>query len=562
MSGAPSVEMEDKSRDILKRFDAMKQDRDGTMLPLWQSIADYCVPRKGNIQRESTPSESYVQGLYSMSYMEALETLASGLTSASTPASEKWASFEAPAMLRARAGGKPVAANYYQSASEVFMAALAESNFYGEAWEHNVDKCAMGTGCFLTLEGKDTALRFEAVEIGSYVFANSFDGSPDTWGREFELTARQIELKFGEQALTSKMMAKLETPEGRQAKFMLVQLIEKRLERDSAKNDRANKPWSDVYVCRGDPEFVQEGGFDEFPVAISTFLRWPGEQWGWGPGLMALPLARQLNFIERMLDNALEKLVDPPMMVPSYLAGQVDWRAAGETVFDENKQTMPLPLHKMERIDALDLRIQAKEEKMRRIFHNDLFRAISDIEPGRMTAYETMQRVAEKMDRFAPAGSRQNSEFVTPVARRAFGILHRAGHFGQAPAEVMVGEGVAMPKVSFSSKLALALRSMENRALVDFMEVARPLVEVRPETLDNLDSDEAFLGMARNGGVPERWIRNPDKVRKERAVRAEMAAKEEALQASAIGAKAAGDLGKAPPAMQKRFEQMGANGQR
>lgn len=557
----------DKSKRIVEVFDLYKEDRDSAFAPMWQDVADYCQPRKSQIQEKKTPGEiNYTDRLYNLTMGEALTTLASGITTASTPATDHWAAYKAPAALRRRRGGVGKADKWYAECTHIAMEQLAESNFYSEIYEHHLERSAFGTGAIFVREGKRSLLNFKTIPVGTYVIAEDDEGFVTTFGREFELSAEQALGKWTAKNLGPTVLAAAEgSSQERKRKFMFIHWIEPRSERDRDRADKANKAFADYYVCRQDPEMYIEGGFDEFPVPVSRFFRWPGELWGWGPGVEALPLGRQLNFIERLLDTGLEKQVDPPVLIPSYLAGQVDMRAAGETIFDENKSAMPKEWQQLARLDMLDARIERKEEMMRRIFHNDLFRAISDIDPGKMTATETMQRVSEKMDRFAPAGTRIHTEVIGPLMLRVFAICYRGGFFPDPPEEVMSrdskGENGSpiLPGVSFQSKLALALRAMENKSLMDFQEISAQMVEADPEVLDNFDSDTAFIDVGRNLGVPEKWLRESKDVKKIRDERAQARREQEQLQAAAMKAQAAGNLGKAPPELVERMAD-GVNG--
>jgi hypothetical protein len=112
---------------------------------------------------------------------------------------------------------------------------------------------------------------------------------------------------------------------------------------------------------------------------------------------------------------------------------------------------------------------------------------------------------------------------------------------------------LAMPKIIFVSKIAMALKALENKAFIQFSELAASLVEADPQVLDLLDTDRAFRKMADNQGVSSEFWRNPEEVRMIREQRAKKAEAAAALEAAQGGARAAKDLGGAPPGMQAQL---------
>ena len=179
---------------------------------------------------------------------------------------------------------------------------------------------------------------------------------------------------------------------------------------------------------------------------------------------------------------------------------------------------------------------------------------LGGIEPGKMTAYETMQRFSEKLDMFSPSFKMVTTEILAPLVKRCFTILFKQGYFAPPPPEVFVqtsrGFVMPMPQVSFVSKMALAIRALENRSWVEFMNVITPMLQVDPTIADNFDLDKATLGIARNLAVSTGWVRKPEDRDAMRAERAQAQQQAQAMQQAQQLADAAGKLGRAPTALQ------------
>jgi hypothetical protein len=142
--------------------------------------------------------------------------------------------------------------------------------------------------------------------------------------------------------------------------------------------------------------------------------------------------------------------------------------------------------------------------------------------------------------------------------RRIFGILYRAGKFGEAPQSLMVANAdrktqrLAMPEITYTSRLALALKAMQNKATMDTLQVASQFAATtgRTEILDNFDLDSSFRSFAINQGMGAQHLVPMRKVAQVRQARAEQVARMQQLQAAQITAKSAGDLGNAPQRLQ------------
>ena len=99
------------------------------------------------------------------------------------------------------------------------------------------------------------------------------------------------------------------------------------------------------------------------------------------------------------------------------------------------------------------------------------------------------------------------------------------------------------PEVSYVSKVALAIRAMQNLSLARTMERNAIIAQVRPEVLDNFNWDVISRETARNDGLPADWLAEEDAVEEARAARAEAQAKMAQQQEMLTMAEAAGKAG-------------------
>lgn len=559
------------AKDIIARNNSMKAER-GTWDATISEISNYVMPRKNQINvRGTTPDVAAGAELYNTTAVESNLVLGAGQLQYITPANERWAGFEPPESLRKSVKGAPYSrlAKWYQSASDVLMRELSRCNFYAEVHEFYLDRGGMGTACLSAMEGKKTALNIKTNSYGTYCIAEDDEGYVDTVFREFPMTCRQMVQKFGLDNVGPKVRECWvnEAAGKKDVKFTVIHAVYPREEdeRDPERMDGKNKPIASVYVCYEDDMVLSDHGFDEMPMVVSRYLTWGAEVWGYSPAVDILGTIRQVNVIERAMDVLAEKAANPPMLVPESMDGVLDVRQGGVTSFDPNQpNAMPREWQTQGRYDVGLDRIKTKDEAIKRAFHADLFQMFAGVD-RQITAYETMQRVAEKLVLFSPTFAKLTTEFLNPFLQRCFSILYRAGLFDEPPPEAFVQTGpdsfsLAIPQVTYTSKVALAIKALENQAFVEFMNIVGPLVQLRPEVLDNIDADQCFLDLMRNFSLKAEWQVDEEARDETRKARAEQQQAANALAAGEQMSKSAANLGKAPPGMGGQVAEMVTGG--
>ena len=553
-----SKKKDELAEQLLARHNALKSDR-GTWDVLWQQIADYVMPRKSQVTTKKTEGvDGFTDDIYDMTVIRANMTLAAGQLNYVTPATDRWFAFECPEELKAQGGD--AAARWFQQCTEIAFRELARSNFYLEIHELFLDRGGFGTSIIFAEEGKRTTLNFQNWEVGTYSVAEDSEGIVDTVFREFELTCRQAVQMFGIERVGESCQKCYEEkkPTSLDKKFTFVHAIFPRADdqRKPGKVDGPNKPIASVYINVTDKVCVRNGGYDEMPAAVSRFLKWGKSPYGYSPSIEALPTVRQVNFIEKQMDALAELAAFPRVLIPDGLEGDVDMRSGGVTVFDPNNvNAVPKEWATQGRYDIGLQRVQSKQAQIEDAFHVTLFKMFSERANKQMTAREVIERVQEKLVQFSPTFARMTTELLNPLLERVFGILFRAGKFPEPPEEVFVvtpeGVSLPLPQVNYTSKIALAIKALENQSFLQFVEIVAPLVQVDPSVMDAINSDKALKGLARNLSLPVDWMRTDEEIAAIRQQRAEAQQAQAAAEQAKLVAGAAKDASAADPAMKK-----------
>jgi len=535
----------DIAQGVLDRWDALSTEL-RVWRTNWQDIATYIQPRKASIQiSRSYPDTNTQAQLFTSTAIRANQTLANGMVSMMTPVESPWFAFDAPASQKTSG---PVKA-WYSECTEIIQALLAASNFYTEVHEMFLDRGGFGTAAMHIDVGNKNLFNFTNLGIGSYALSENDEGYVDSVIREMPMTIKQAVQKFGIDNVSEKTRKKFNDPgnkKGREEKITIIHAIYPRAdgEYEAGKIGPENMPIASCYVEKEGPHLIEEGGYQEMPTLATRYLKWgDGFVYGWCPSWFALPDARQLNFLEKMMDALAEKAAFPPMIAPASMEGvtTVDVRANGVTYVEGDEQATLREWQTQGRYDIGKDRVLLKEQAIKEAYHNDLFRMFSEYEGPQITAYEASLKQGEKLIQFSPTNTRLTTEFFNPLLQRLWGIAIRAGVLPPPPEEaVQIGADqkgyIPEPEITYTSRIALAIKSLETEGFLKTIQILLPLAEFKPEVFDYLNFDQATPDIARNNGTPSRWITSDEEVQAIRQGRAAAAEQAQAMEAQSMAA--------------------------
>lgn len=484
--------------------------------------------------------------------------LANGLASLVTPREEVWFEFQAPKELR----GDDDAVRFYREASETAREFIEGSNFYEEMQECYIGSPVHGTTALFCGDLDDLGeLYFRHLPIKTYDIGEDAKGRVDCVCRDLHLTADQAEQEFGKDALPQEIAGKLGQATAKTELFEFVHAVfRRRTLASSDAREAERKTWESVVVACKNKAVVQRSGYDEFPFAVHRYRKFGRCVWGFGPGSTAKGDSRQLNTLNEMADISAEIAVLPPVIAPNSLEGEVGLGPGEITYVDPSDPNAAAMLRQWsggsnaQGYTAAKDRMQDKRQQVEQAFHVDLFQlfAARAMERAPMTATEASLVAGEKLTQFSPVFGRLVSEMLDPILSRVFSVLLRAGMFGQAPQSVTgaVGgkrTGVAKPGVLFKNKIMLAMQARQNGTLMEFMQLAEPILAVYPQAADALNWPVLVQDVARNAGLVERWIRSKRELEAITVQRAEAAQAQEQLAMADGAAGVAEKISKASP---------------
>lgn len=544
-----------------------------------QFISQYFLPNQSDINVQKTENiASWTQNIYDTTSIGAAQVLAAGMYNMGTPPNQPWAEYDVPSDLRDEEGeADDDAVQFLGKSSDTIMKEIGRSNFYSVKGMSDLGLAVFGTDTMIFDEGEGRELyNFTHCKISTYSIEQDYKGIVDTLRREVEYTYRQVCQVFNKptDVIPPEMEKQSKGPDGQQKKFKILHCIYPRQESERRPKSKLgkDKPFASVYISMDFKMTIRESGYDENPILCRRFATWgTGTVWGYGPAYLAMPDARQVNYVQQYLDALAELHAYPRIRQPDNLDGDIDLRAGGVTTYDSaNPNAKP---EEWATMGDYKLGLEMQEQRRQQIrdaFFVDAFKLLNSapLIDKEMTAYEISQRQAEQLQGVAPAFTRSNPEFITPLMTRAFGIAYRANKLGPVPdsMKVQLGEGkvaTAQPEVIVTSRFNDALRALKNRGTEETMKFAAPLAEIKPEIWDVFDMDDTVLDYARNAGMTPTNLRKKkgqDGYEVIRQQRAKAMQEQRQMAMAQQGADAAGKLGKAPPWLQEQVQHAAVSG--
>jgi Bacteriophage head to tail connecting protein len=404
--------------EIPARFAAARERR-RPIEPVWQSCYDLALP-----------APAAAAALFDATAADAAEQLAASLLAELTPPWSRWFGL-APAARPAteETAETRAAAEALEDAAVVLQGHFDRSNFAIEMHQAFVDLVVSGTGAILVEEapvGEASAFRFAALPIRTAVLEEGPDGRLTTLFRQARLTPEALRARF------PKAPPLPRDAEGA-AELTILEAIWP--EPGGAARHAA--------VLATDPDrplVLAEGRFAENPCVAFRWLKAPGETYGRGPVMKALPDIRTANkVVELVLKNAsiaatgIWQAEDDGVLNPAtvkLVPGAIIPKAPGSAGLT--------PLAAPGNFDVSQLVLQDLRARIRGALLADRIGAPPD---AKRTATEVLERAAESARLLGATYGRLQAELLTPLVARCLGILRRRG---EIPPVRLDGRAVAL----------------------------------------------------------------------------------------------------------------------
>lgn len=493
-----------------KRLTSLKNER-SEYIGLWKELADHIVNHRGKFltdngskkRRRNTKQPNNTP-------IRAARTLQAGMMTGLTNPSKPWFSLTTPDTGLMDYG--PVRTWLHQV--ELLMRhVFARSNYYNTLSSVYLEQGVFGTASMGMYGDFNNIIRCQQYSIGSYSLGLNGKNEVDTQYREFTISAGQCVKWFGEENVSDRVRGAWKNGNTEMA-VEIVHVYEPNDNRDSLSPLAIDMPIRSAYYEKGcnQGRMLKVSGFEE--KAIFT-PRWEvlGESVYSDscPGVIALGDSKALQISERKKMAGVDKMVDPPLQVPSYLQGLVadGGLNPGEKLYVPNTQQGIRSIYDVNLpIQELRYDINEIETRINQAMYVDLFLMLANSDRRQITAREIEERHEEKLLMLSPVLERLFHELLDPSIERCFALMQRAEILPPPPEELADQE----LKIEYVSALAQAMKRTSLSGIDATAVFAMSLASIWPEARHKVNAEQMIDEYAQDMGISPKMIRSDEEV--------------------------------------------------
>lgn len=506
-----------------QRFQQLEGER-GIWETDWQTIVELVRMTGADFQRQMSPGMNRTNQVWDGTAPYALELFANGLHSHLTSVTDRWFNIVIDGVdltkdLRA--------ARWCDTVSDIIFSQYNDplSDFDNSFHEGYLDLGAFGT-FNIVQEWSDRLqhLVFRAIPLANSSIEDSAWGKVNVLFRRVDMTLRQAQERFGEEALRA-AAPKFSENKDQSKRFNIGHAVFPREDQSRYGSTGTKKAYASIWWNRETMERISEGGYDEFPYVVPRWSKLPMEAYGRSPAMQCLPDIRMINMMSNVVITAAQKVIDPPIMVEEdSVAMPLDTRPGGVMVLTPGTNP-PIPFETKGQINVGEERMEKVGAQIMRAFYSDwMLLQKNDVE---MTATEVMDRREERLRMMGPMLGRLHSEALGPCIERSYNLLNSRGMIPPCPVNV---RDKGKLRVTYESPAARAQLGGKAIAIQRTMQDLAPLININPTVMDAFDTDELARMAVRFRGAPFAILRDPEVIAQIRAQREQQAQQAQAAE--------------------------------
>lgn len=560
--GYTGVTKKQHYRNLYAQMDIDRQ----TFFPHWRDLNDYIMPRRGRfLVTDRNKGDRRNQKIIDSTATMAARTMSSGMMTGMTSPARPWKRLTTPDPdLAEYESVKSWLHQVNQRMDTVFL----RSNWYKTLPSYYYDLGIFGTSAMIIEEDQRDTIRCTGFPIGSYLIGNDYRGEVRIFMRKFSMKVRQIVEKFVDPAdranpdkwdnISRRVRNAWKLGKNTEEWIEVVHAVTINDDYDVTKLESKYKPFSDCYFedASTEDQFLRESGFDEYPVMASRWSVTGEDDYGTDcPGMTCLGDIKQLQMGEKRQMQAIEKMINPPLVGPPALRNFKVSEIPGDiTYVSETRDQKLRALHEVSpQIQELEGKQAEVRNRIRRGFYEDLFLMLAYSDPANskqpVTAAEIAERHDEKLLALGPVVQQVEQGLLKPSVERIFAVMVRNGDVPEPPREL---EGVTL-KVEFISIMAQAQKMVGVSGLERFSGFVGQLAIQQAESpgspiWDKFDADEVVDQYGDMMGVPPKVVVPDDQVAAIRDQRAKQQAQAQAAAQAEAGSKTVKNLSQASTA--------------
>jgi len=521
----------------------------------WRELADYFLPRRykwivtPNQMARGSPINQHILDSSGCIFAR---NLASGLVSGKSSPTRPWFKLKIGRLDSTQTS--PVSL-WLAECERLLYLIFAESNFYNAIAVFYFDLVIFGTAVLLIYEDFENVISCYNPCAGEYYIDIDGKYRPCILYREFTMTISAVVDEFGIDNVSENIRRLYLQTDGANLtrEIIVAHSIEPNDDGKSAEFGfpsqftyrEAYWEWGGSASPQGGasspPGFLRKRGYYEQPNICARWDLVSNDPYGRSPAMDGLPDQKQLQLESRRKAQAIDKMVNPPLVADVQLKNQPasllpggityvsGYAASGKPGFSSVYDTK-FPVGEITE-DLNEVR-----ERLKKTFFNDVLNTASQYETrSNVTAVEWDMRKSESLVMLGPALERIDNEGLKPTFERVFAIAARAGIFPPAPEEI-AGKNL---DIEFVSMLQQAQQATAAAGIERMFAIAGNIAGIDPAGVDNIDFDYGLDKMSFLLNNDPKLIRSPEALaqiraqRQQQQMQAERAAQAEQLAKAA-----------------------------
>lgn len=437
--------------------------------------------------------------------------------------------------------------------------ALSRSNFYSEVKHMMNDWAAMGVGCLSVFDDGSVLPVYRSEDPQSFVIDDDERHWVECYIRKFEMSPSRCLRVYGKGAELryTRQMARADSKASETGVVLYEAVFERGYFMDpetyGPMEFKGHGKYVHLIYSETDVEVLMERGYEELPMAVPCRNR-DSEKCFYGHGLAedCLPDMRMLNDAENRKQIALQKISDPPMVVPYSMEGVFSSKPRAVNYTADVAQR-PMPMQAIQDYSGIVADVAEREEKLKYKMDVTLFETVMSSNDTRKTATEVTMKENKSILLLALNIDNLLQEMVEPVLKRTLKIIIRNGSLesGQKQAFLKLVDTLHIEMNSVFVKRLNAYIQAEG--LAGSLQYLQLLASIAPNSIQAIDTDKYARLLLSSCGLPSFLFKGEKELQAEREQMAEMQRMQLESQLGQANAKANADNAKA--------ESLGANGQ-
>lgn len=495
----------------------------------WRELAEYILPRRyrwlgsGTASQVSTTNRGRPinQRILNSTATQAARDCASGIMSGAMSPTRPWFRLKLDDVAAMQDSDIKI---WCEEVTRLMMEVMSTSNYYGSKGIQNLDLVVFGTAPLIIYEdAKDVIACFNPC-AGEYYCAVDAKLEVDTLVRQFTMSAQQVANEFTDNISDTVKSLLNANGTSKDTDVTIRHMIQPNHEYDPAPQYVGSFGiprhflFREFYWEAGQTEkFLRVSGFSDKPFSAPRWDVSGDDAYGRSPGMDALGDIKQLQMMELRRAQAIDKIVNPPMVADvsmknepaSLIPGAINYvPALSNTVGFKPAITVNPNLQDMMQ-NMAEIAARIKD-----VFFNDLFLMISNLDTVR-SATEIDARREEKLVMLGPVMDRLQREGLAADIKRIYAIMGRRGLIPPPP-DSMKGKKV---KIEYISLLADLQRASITTSIERTWAFAGNIAAAKPEVLDKLDPDASLTEYGNALRAPPSIFRSDVAVKQIRAQR-------------------------------------------